>query len=118
MQLFTSVILIASELNIFLTIFEKQKHANKHNRIQTNSSIMCGYFCIEFIDHILADKTLIDYTSMFLPHHCKKNDNIILKYGILKMNEEPSMYSNLSNQTQFRLNKINKILLQKFEKEK
>ena len=35
-------------------------------RIQANNSIMCGHFCIAFIDFILARKTLIDYTSFFL----------------------------------------------------
>ena len=31
-------------------------------RVQVNDSVMCGYFCIGFIDFMLADKTLIDYT--------------------------------------------------------
>ena len=34
-------------------------------RIQARNSIMCGYFCIGFIDFMLAGKTLIDYTSLF-----------------------------------------------------
>ena len=34
-------------------------------RIQENNSIMCGYFCIGFIDFMFASKTLIDYTSLF-----------------------------------------------------
>ena len=29
-------------------------------RIQSSNSIMCEYFCIEFIDFMFADKTLID----------------------------------------------------------
>ena len=29
-------------------------------RIQSGNSIMCGYFCIGFIDFMFADKTLID----------------------------------------------------------
>ena len=33
-------------------------------RIQANNSIMCGYFCIGFIDFMLAGKTWIDYTSL------------------------------------------------------
>ena len=41
---------------------------------------MCGYFCIEFINFMLADKTLIDYTSLFWPYDFEKNDNIILTY--------------------------------------
>ena len=37
-------------------------------RIQAYDSIMCGYFCIGFIDFVLAGKKLIDYTSLFSPH--------------------------------------------------
>ena len=49
-------------------------------RVQANNSIMCGYFCIGFIDFMLAGKKLTDYTSLFSPHDFKKNDNIILSY--------------------------------------
>ena len=35
-------------------------------RIQANNSVMCGYFCIGFIDFMLAGKTLTDYTNFFL----------------------------------------------------
>ena len=35
-------------------------------RIQADTSIACGYFCIGFIDFTLAGKTLIDYTILFL----------------------------------------------------
>ena len=34
-------------------------------RIQTYDSIMCGYFCIGFIDFMLAGKTLADFTNFF-----------------------------------------------------
>ena len=37
-------------------------------RPQVNNSIMCGYFCIEFIDFMLAGKTLVDYASLFSPY--------------------------------------------------
>ena len=37
-------------------------------RIQANDSIMRGYFCIGFIDFMLSDKTLIDFTSLFSPY--------------------------------------------------
>ena len=36
---------------------------------------MCGYFCIGFIDFMLAGKKLTDYTNLFSPHDFKKNDN-------------------------------------------
>ena len=38
---------------------------------------MCGYYCIGFIDFMLAGKILTDYTSFFSPHDFKKNDDII-----------------------------------------
>ena len=34
-------------------------------RVQANNSIMCGYFCIELINFMLAGKALIDYTTLF-----------------------------------------------------
>ena len=41
---------------------------------------MCGYFCIGFIDFMLAGKTLIDYTALFSPYDFNKSDQIILSY--------------------------------------
>ena len=58
-------------------------HKNiKANRFeeQADNSIMCGYFCIGFIDFMFAGKSLIDYTSLFSPYGFKENDNIILSY--------------------------------------
>ena len=49
-------------------------------RIQADNSIMCGYFCIGLIDFLFANKTLIDFTSLFSPYAFKKNDKIILGY--------------------------------------
>ena len=49
-------------------------------RVQANDSIMCGYFCIGFIDFMLAEKTLTDYTNLFSPYDFDKNDHIILSY--------------------------------------
>ena len=48
--------------------------------MQADNSIMCGYFCIGFIDFMLAGKSLIDFTGMFSPYDFKKNDDIILSY--------------------------------------
>ena len=47
-------------------------------RIKAYGSIMCGYFCIGFIDFMLAGKTLTEYTNLFLPNNLKKNYDIIL----------------------------------------
>ena len=41
-------------------------------RIQAYDSIMCGYFCIEFINYMLKGKTLLDYTNLFSPNDFKK----------------------------------------------
>ena len=49
-------------------------------RVQVNNSVMCGYFCIGFIDFMLAGKTLIDYTALFSTHDFVKNDQIILLF--------------------------------------
>ena len=49
-------------------------------RIQAYDSIMCGYFCIGFIDFMLAGKTLTEYTNIFSPNNFKKNDDVILDY--------------------------------------
>ena len=49
-------------------------------RIQAYYSIMCGYFCIRFIDFMLKGKTLTEYTNLFSPNNFKKNDDIILNY--------------------------------------
>ena len=43
-------------------------------RIQAYDSIIDGYFCIGFIDFMLAGKKLIDYTSLFSPHDFKKSE--------------------------------------------
>ena len=38
-------------------------------RIQEYVSIMCGYFCIRFIDFMLAGKTLTEFTNLFSPNN-------------------------------------------------
>ena len=46
-------------------------------RIQAYDSIICGYFCIEFINYMLKGKKLLNYTNLFLPNDFRKNDRII-----------------------------------------
>ena len=62
---------------------EINKFINNNNNIESNifriqayDSIMCGYFCIEFINYMLKGKTL-DYTNLFSPNDFKKNDQVI-----------------------------------------
>ena len=45
--------------------------------MQGYDSIMCGYYCIEFINYMLKGKTLLDHTNLFSPNNFKKNDQII-----------------------------------------
>ena len=49
-------------------------------RIQAFDSIMCGYFCIRFIDFMLKGKSVLEYRNLFSPNDYEKNDKIILKY--------------------------------------
>ena len=49
-------------------------------RMQAYDSIMCGYFCIGFIDLVLKGKTLTEYTNLSSRNNFKKNDDIILNY--------------------------------------
>ena len=49
-------------------------------RIQGYDSIMCGYFCIAFIDFMLKGKSLNEYTNLFSPNDFKKNDDTIFNY--------------------------------------
>ena len=39
---------------------------------------MCGYFCTGFIDFMLKNKNLLDYTNLFSPYDCEKaNENTV-----------------------------------------
>ena len=49
-------------------------------RIQAYYSIMCGCFCIGFINFMFNGNTLTDNTSLFSPNDFKINDDIIFKY--------------------------------------
>ena len=48
--------------------------------MQGYDSVICGYFCIGFIDFMLKGKILLEYTNLSSPNDYKKNDKIILKY--------------------------------------
>ena len=38
-------------------------------RIQAYNSVMCGYFCIGFINFMLARKTLTEFANLFPPNN-------------------------------------------------
>ena len=54
----------------------------KISRIQAYDSVIGGYFYIGFIDFMLRDKILKEFTNLFSPINLHKNDDIILKYFI------------------------------------
>ena len=41
---------------------------------------MCGYFCIGFINFILKDNNLTDFSNLFSPNDFEKNDDNILNH--------------------------------------
>ena len=57
-------------------------------RIQAYDSTMCGYFCVGFIDFMVAGKTLTEYTNLFSPNNFKKKDDIILNYFMSNISNE------------------------------
>ena len=42
-------------------------------------SIMCRYFCITFMDFLLRDKGLLEYTNLFSPDDYENNGKTVLK---------------------------------------
>ena len=52
--------------------FIARKKITNIYRIQAYDSIMCGYFCIGFINFMFNGKSLTDYTNLFSPNDLKK----------------------------------------------
>ena len=77
---------IPKEIKAFINNNNNNNNNNDKNitagtfRIEAYDSIMCGYFCVGFIDFMLKGKTLTEYTNLFSTNNFKKNDNIILNY--------------------------------------
>ena len=69
-----------TEIKLFISIVFGVEHISEESkefignknikanifRVQENDSVMCGYFCIGFIDFMIAGKKLTDYTNFFL----------------------------------------------------
>ena len=72
--------LILLELNIFLTKHEIKSFTHNLFRIQDDDSIMCGFYCIAFIEYMLAGKSLLNYTNLFSPNDYKRNGKIAYEY--------------------------------------
>ena len=76
---------IPKEIKAFISRTSSSAFHNKNIttntfRIQAYDLIMCGYFCIEFIDFMLAGKTLTEYTNILSPNNFKKNGDVISNY--------------------------------------
>ena len=48
-------------------------------RIEVSDFVMCGYYCIKFLDYMFVRKSLTDFTSLFSPTDFALNDKIITK---------------------------------------
>ena len=56
-----------------ITIFINNKNIiAKIFRIQAYDSVMCGYFCIRFIDFMFKGNRLKEFTNIFSPNDFKK----------------------------------------------
>ena len=67
------------------TFIDKYIVATNIFKIQEYDLVMCGQFCIGFIDFKFKDKTFIDYTNLFSQNIFEKHDNIILNYFIFNV---------------------------------
>ena len=47
--------------------------------MQDNDFAMCGFYCIAFIEYMLAGKTWLGYPNLFSQNDYKKNYRIIDK---------------------------------------
>ena len=45
-------------------------------RIQGNACIICGFYCVAFIESMFSGKTLLDHSNLFSPNDYKKNDKV------------------------------------------
>ena len=54
-------------------------------RVQNYDSIMCGFFCIGFINYMFKGKILTDFTNLFSPDNFKKNGDIVLNYFLTNL---------------------------------
>ena len=72
---------IQKEIKIFIGSENNKGSTITKNisKIQAYDSVMCGYFCIGFINFMFADKTLTDFTDFISPN-TKKNTKYIRKF--------------------------------------
>ena len=74
------IVLIVEHIPKEIWKFIGNKNITNIYRIQAFDPIMCGYFCIGFIDFMVNGKSLLDYTNLFSPIGYENNDKMMLKY--------------------------------------
>ena len=83
---------IPKEIKAFINNNNNNKKITNIFRVQAYDSIMCGYFCIGFVDFMLAGKTLTEYKNLLPPNNVKKNGDIILNYFMSNIQNEIILY--------------------------
>ena len=58
----------SQELNGVEYIPKEKKNNIKNNYRIDSNSVICGYFCVGFIDFILKSKYLLEYIKLFSPY--------------------------------------------------
>ena len=87
-----NAILTALELNLEIRKLSKKIRkfiGNKNVKINIYRiqayNLMCGYFCLGFIDFVLKGKSLLEFTNLFFPNEHKKSEKIIYLYYQLRL---------------------------------
>ena len=80
-------------------------------RIQTYDSIMCGYFCIGFINFMFNGKSLTDYTNLLSPNDFKNISTLKLKKEKILLKKLVNILLLLIMQTKFLLHYQHRLAL-------
>ena len=43
---------------------------------------MGGFYCIAFMEHMIAGKTLLDYINLFCPNDYQNNEKVMYTYTL------------------------------------
>ena len=65
---------------VVIKFLENKNIISNIYRIQAYNSMMCGYFCIRFINFMLKCKSLLDYKNLFSRNDYEKKDKTMLKH--------------------------------------
>ena len=107
--------LVLLELNKFFKIYYKiiKDKSINHNisRIQSDDFIMYWFYCITFIEYLIAGKSFLDYSNLYFSNGNQNNEEIIYKsfkdkYG--KRNRKPWLKTKKTNWNKTLSIRINK----------